>query len=200
MKLSPTKCAAILIAVSTAIICRETQARPAVGSIDFGGVVTFDTLSLATATRVNTWNSSFVLQDFGDFSTISPGTSVTMAPQWIFNPSTPTPGLWSVGGFTFDLTSSTIVRQNANFLNVTGLGTISGNSFDPTPGVWSFSSSSSNGSTSTTFGFQSTTQAVPEPGTVAFLVVASTAAVLLRQLQRVRARLKVAANQTSPIL
>jgi hypothetical protein len=38
-------------------------AAPITGSIDFGGVVTFDTMSLATATRVNVWNSSFVLQD-----------------------------------------------------------------------------------------------------------------------------------------
>src|SRR4051812_42460701 len=75
-------------------------ATPITGSIDFGGVVTFDTMSLATATRVNVWNNSFVLQDSGDFASfVSPGTSVTMAAPWIFNPSTATPSLWSVGGF-----------------------------------------------------------------------------------------------------
>ncbi len=172
MKFSPKKWIAVLMAISATMICRETQARPIVGSIDFGGVVSFDTMSLATATKVNAWNSSFVLQDFGDFSSVSPGTNVTMAASWTFSPSTPTPGLWSVGGFTFDLMSSTIVRQNANFLNVTGVGTVSGNGFDSTPGLWSFSSSSSNGSSSSTFGFQSTTDAVPEPGTTALFGLA----------------------------
>ena len=39
----------------------------------------------------------------GDFAGIAPGTQATMAQPWIFNPSRPTPGLWSVGGFAFDL-------------------------------------------------------------------------------------------------
>jgi hypothetical protein len=147
--------------------CQKVDASPVVGSIDFGGVVTYDTMSLATATRVNIWNSSFVLQDSGDFSSIAPGTHVTMAAPWIFNPSTATPSLWNVGGFTFDLTSAAIAVQDSHFLNVTGIGTVTGNGFDPTPGIWTFSSSNSNGSTSTTFGFQATTDPVPEPSTLA---------------------------------
>jgi hypothetical protein len=126
-------------------------------------------MSLATATRVTTWNSSFVLQDSGSFSSIAPGTNVTMAAPWIFNPSTNTPSLWSVGGFTFDLTSSVIVSQSATFLNITGLGTISGNGFDTTPGTFSFTASDSNGQNQTTFGFQAQSTAVPEPSTLALL-------------------------------
>jgi PEP-CTERM motif len=145
------------------------KAAPITGSIDFAGVVTFDTMSLATATRVNTWNSSFVLQDSGDFSSIAAGTNVTMAAPWIFNPSTNTPSLWSVGGFKFDLASSVIVSQSATFLNITGFGTISGNGFDPTPGTFSFTASDSNGQNQTTFGFQAQSTAVPEPSTVALL-------------------------------
>ena len=160
--------AAVAIVVTT-FFTSELVAAPVTGSIDFGGVVTFDTMSLATATRVSVWNSSFVLQDSGSFSSIAPGTNVTMAAPWIFNPSTATPSLWSVGGFKFDLTSASVATQNANFLNVTGLGTVSGNGFDPTPGIWSFSSSNSNGSNSTTFGFQATTDPVPESSTVVLL-------------------------------
>jgi hypothetical protein len=138
----------ILIALTFA-----AKAAPITGDIDFGGVVTFDTMSLATATRVTQWNSSFVLKDSGDFATfVNPGTSATMAAPWIFNPSTPTPGLWSVGGFTFDLTSSVVVTQTSTFLDITGVGTIKGHGFDPTAGTWSFTSSRSDGGSSSTFG------------------------------------------------
>jgi hypothetical protein len=157
----------ILIALTIA-----AKAAPISGDIDFGGVVTFDTLSLATATRVQTWNSSIVLQDSGDFATFVPvGTTATMAAPWIFNPSTATPSLWSVGGFTFDLSSSVVVSQSTTFLNVTGTGTIQGNGFDPTPGVWSFTSSNANGSNHSTFGFQANASAVPEGGAVALFGV-----------------------------
>jgi hypothetical protein len=161
----------ILLAAIPLASSLKAAPNPVVGNIDFGGVVTFDTMSLATASRVNVWNSAFVLQDSGSFSSIAPGTVSTMAAPWIFNPSTATPSLWQVGGFNFDLTSASIVTQNANFLNITGFGTVSGNGFDATPGIWTFSSSDSNGSSQTTFGFQATAQAVPEPGSLALLSI-----------------------------
>ncbi|HWY40846.1 MAG TPA: PEP-CTERM sorting domain-containing protein [Chthoniobacterales bacterium] len=168
---------AISILMATGAVTPALCAMPVTGSIDFGGVVTFDTMSLATATRVNVWNSSFVLQDSGSFSSISAGTNVTMAAPWIFDsgtPSVPMPGpatahLWQVGGFNFDLTASIVATQTANFLNVTGTGTITGNGFDATPGTWSFTSSDSSGQQQTTFGFQTETAAVPEPSTLALL-------------------------------
>jgi hypothetical protein len=159
------------MSILLALVCfaPALKAAPITGSIDFAGVVTFDTMSLATATRVNVWNSSFVLQDSGDFSSIAAGTNVTMAAPWIFNPSTNTPSLWSVGGFKFDLASSVIVSQSATFLNVTGFGTLSGNGFDPTPGTFSFTASDSSGQNQTTFGFQAQSTAVPEPTTLTLL-------------------------------
>jgi PEP-CTERM motif len=169
---------AVAVALSS-LFASQISAAPITGTIDFGGTVTFDTTSLATATRVNTWNSSFVLQDSGSFSSIAAGANVTMAAPWIFNsgtPSIPQPGpatahLWQVGGFNFDLSSSIVVSQSANFLNVTGTGTISGNGFDATVGNWSFTSSDSNGAPETTFGFQTQTTAVPEPSTFALLAL-----------------------------
>lgn len=170
------------IAVATfsillAIFAPMLSAAPIQGSIDFGGVVTFgdssgaNTTSLTLATRVNLWNSSFVLQDSGDFSSIAAGTNVTMAAPWIFNPSTSTPSLWSVGGFKFDLTSCVIVSQSSTFLNISGIGTISATGFDPTPGTWSFTASDASGSPQTTFGFQTQTAAVPEPGSLTLLAI-----------------------------
>jgi len=75
--------------------------------------------------------------------------------------------LWQIGGFTFDLTSSTVVSQSATFLDVSGVGTISGNGFDPTPGTWSFNSTQADGSSNPTFSFQANSAAVPEASPLA---------------------------------
>jgi PEP-CTERM motif len=163
--------ATVSILMAAACFLPSANALPIQGTIDFGGVVTFDTTSLATATRISVWNSSFVLQDSGDFSSIAPGTNAAMAAPWIFNPSTSTPSLWSVGGFTFDLTSCVIVSQSATFLNITGIGTVKATGFDATPGTWSFTASDASGSPQATFGFQTQTAAVPEPGTLTLLAL-----------------------------
>lgn len=173
--------ATVLVLMAAASFATSANALPIQGSIDFGGVVTFDSTSLATATRVSVWNSSFVLQDSGDFSSISPGTNVTMAAPWIFNPSTSTPSLWTVGGFTFDLTSCVIVSQSATFLNITGIGTIKAAGFDPTPGTWSFTASDASGSPQATFGFQTQTAAVPEPGTLTLLAFGAAGLITSRR-------------------
>jgi hypothetical protein len=108
-----------------------------------------------------------------------------MATPWIFNPSTPTPGLWSVGGFTFDLLMSTIVTQNANFLTITGTGTITGNGFDPTSGTWAFSTQNSSGRPKTIFSFSADDAPVPDGGSaVALLGIALTAIEVLRRKLR----------------
>jgi hypothetical protein len=60
------------------------------------------------------------------------------------------------------------ISQSSTFLNIKGVGTVSGNGFDATPGTWSFTSSDSNGPPQTTFGFQAQTN-VPEPSTLALL-------------------------------
>jgi hypothetical protein len=95
-----------------------------------------------------------------------------MTAPWIFNPSTATIPLWSVGGFTFDLMSSHIVTQTNFFLNVTGVGSLSGPGFTTTPGTWSFTVSNALGGPHSTFGFSSDTAAgvVPDSGATAALL------------------------------
>src|SRR6266446_335590 len=112
--------------LSGGLFCQQAQATPITGDITFGGVVTLDSTTLSLATQVSTWNLPIVTSDSGSFSSVplGPG-NVTMTAPWIFNPSTATIPLWSIGeSFNFNLTSSTIVTQTNFFLNVTGVGTI----------------------------------------------------------------------------
>lgn len=152
-------------------LASQASAAQVNGAITLAGGAKFDTNSLASATRVNAFSDVSVKSLDGDFvGFVNVDDAVSMATPWIFSPSTPTLGLWSVGGFTYDLMSSTVVLQTADFLLITGTGTISGNGFDPTPGMWSFTSQSpsANGIFSFSAGGQFT--GVPDGGTTASLL------------------------------
>ena len=132
-----------LAVLAAALVASEAKAVMVEGAITFAGGAKFDTNSLATATRVTLFKNVKVMSEDGDFTGIvNDDDAVTMAVPYIFTPSTPTPGLWSVDGFTFDLDGSVVVLQNADFLLISGTGTITGNGFDPTPGTWSFTAQS----------------------------------------------------------
>jgi hypothetical protein len=195
MKLPKTILAVLTIgALSCALFSQQAHATSINGSIQFTGRVQFDTNSLGTATKVIQWfdnhNHSGVSEvaggNTGDFAGIAAGTQATMAQPWIFSPSTPTPGLWSVGGFTFDLLSSTIVSQDQTFLSITGTGIVSGNGFEPTAMDWAFTTQSSGGRTRLTFSFSANGNAVPDGGSaVALLGIALTGIEVLRRKVRI---------------
>ena len=130
-----------LAVLAAALVASEAQAVMLEGAITFSGGAKFNTNSLATATKVTLFKDVKVMSEDGDFTGIvSNDDAVTMAATYIFSPSTVTPGLWSVDGFTFDLDESVVVYRSADFLAISGTGTITGNGFDPTPGTWSFTS------------------------------------------------------------
>ena len=140
------------------------EAAPITGNITIRGGAELDTGSVNTATKVTGWLNQngaapTVVSRSGAFATYVPvGASVTMTAPWNLN-SGALPALWSVGGFTFDLTTSTIVLQGNGFLSVSGTGTITGHGFNNTPGSWRFSTQDppSNG----VFSFSGSTTASP---------------------------------------
>ena len=163
---------AIVVAAGFALSAQAAQIH---GDIDFAGEVKFDTTSLATATMVTQWKLAIVSGTSGDFNSVPLMSNVAFVTPYVFNPPTSYTNLWSVGGFTFELTSSNIVTQNSNFLNIMGVGFVTGNGFDRTPGTWSFTSNRSNGGTASQFSFAGNTTATPTPdsgSTVALLGVA----------------------------
>jgi hypothetical protein len=140
-----------------------TMAVPITGTITIKGGAQLNTTSVNTATRVTGWLNGngpapTVVSRSGNFTSVPAGATVTMAAPWNFN-SGPLPALWSVGGFTFNLTASTIVMQANGFLNVSGTGTITGNGFTPTPGSWKFSTQ--NPPANNVFSFSASTTANP---------------------------------------
>jgi hypothetical protein len=155
MKKTLTKAILVIFAAGFATCVLSTPRAEAAlinGTIDFAGSVMFDSSHLDNATQVMLWRDVFgnlgfsnVAATTGDFSGIPLGTQATMATPWIFTPSTNTPGLWSVGGFTFDLMSATVVNQTATFLNITGTGIITAAGFEDTAARWAFTVQNAGG-------------------------------------------------------
>ncbi|MHB9010078.1 MAG: hypothetical protein ACYDC1_24465, partial [Limisphaerales bacterium] len=143
-------------------------AIPISGNLTFSGSVQLDTTSAGTATEVIAWSNTKVEARDGDFAPyMNQNDLVAFTAPWTFD-SGPLPNFWSVGGFTFDLTSSAIEDQfttasGKGFVSVVGSGVVSGYSFDSTPGTWSFTTQDPSAGTPATFSFSAST-AVPDGG------------------------------------
>jgi len=158
----------ILLAIVASVgLLSSAQAVPITGMLNISGTAHYNA-PIATATQVTMFTDVVTGgANTGSFAAIPAMVMVTMTSPYIFNPSTPTPALWSVAGFTFDLTSSTIFSQSVHGILIEGTGTIMGNGFDPTAGIWSYSQQAGRGTVLT---FSATTSAVPDGGmTMAFL-------------------------------
>jgi hypothetical protein len=156
---------AIIAAVASVGLLSSAQATPITGMLNIGGTATFNTTSLLTASSATFNNAHVEDLNSGDFVGIAINTPVVMT-SYTFDPSTMTNGLWSVGGFTFNLITSSVDFRSTTFLSVSGTGIITGPGFDPTPGEWAFSSQAAGGHTGATFSFSANTAAgaVPDGG------------------------------------
>jgi hypothetical protein len=184
--------------VSCALFSPQAQAVTIQGQISFAGQVRLNSPSLAAATKVNQWrdifgnnsgHSNVVAGATGDFSGIAGGTLSAFHNGWNFGSGGPQTTLWSVGGFTFDLLSSTIIMQTASDLTITGTGTISGNGFEVTPGTWDFQITNAGGRNHATFAFVASTsaQGVPDGGSAVALL-----GIALAGIEIVRRKIKAA--------
>jgi hypothetical protein len=161
----------LAIVAATALGLGAAQATLISGTMTFTGRATFDTGNLATAKTVTSFSNADVMDADGSFTGISG--PATMSAPWTFVPSSARPALWSVGGFTFDLSATTGVDRpligGIQFLVISGVGTIFGPAgFTPTQGKWSFSTQAP--AVGGKFSFSASTTAVPDGGmTVALL-------------------------------
>ena len=157
---------AIVAAVASVGFLASAQAVPITGMLNIAGQANFNTNSLLTASSATFTNPHVEGPNTGSFAGLVFPTPVVMA-SYTFDPSTMTNGLWSVGGFTFNLLSSAVEQRTATFLSVSGTGIITGPpGFDPTPGVWAFTSQNAGGHPGMSFSFSANTEAgaVPDGG------------------------------------
>lgn len=157
-------------------LCGIAVADPIEGKITFAGGVTLDTSSAGTATMVTSWVNPSVQSVSGDFSVVPTATlgTVSFNSPWSFN-SGAVNNLWSiaVGGFSFDLISSSIAWQDASIgaVVVKGSGTFNGTGLDSYVGSWSFTTQdpSAGDGRASVFSFSSG-QSVPDGGTTALML------------------------------
>jgi hypothetical protein len=176
-----------MMAVAFALT-QTLQASLITGNIGFTGGVTFDTTSAGTATEVTSWINPIVTLDSGAFSTVASGSSVIFAKPWTFS-SGVVSNFWSVGGFTFELLSSSIPpgSQSGNYPNgtvtVTGTGYVSGNGYTPTLMSWSFTAQDPAAQAQPeAWTFSASGASLPDGGsTVMLLGIALSGAALLRR-------------------
>ena len=153
-----------IVAAASLGLLSSAQATPITGMLNIAGQANFNTNSLLTASSATFTNPHVEGPNTGSFAGLVFPTPVVMA-SYTFDPSTMTNGLWSVGGFTFNLLSSTVEQRTATFLSVSGTGIITGPpGFDPTPGVWAFTSQNAGGRPGMSFSFSANTEAVPDGG------------------------------------
>lgn len=144
------------------------------GTLTIFGGADMDTNSVVTATQVTSWNGGIfgpnplVLTADGDFSALA-GSAVTFSAPWDFGPVN---GLYTVGGFTFDLLSATKdleLEGNGQYsLTVAGTGIMSAAGYVTSSGTFIFTTQDqpANG----IFSFSASSTVVPDGGITALLL------------------------------
>jgi hypothetical protein len=166
-----------VLAVAVATVAFTTPKAEAVlisGGMTFFGTVDLDADPVATATRVDAWfgiggvGVPIVGSADGSFTGLS-GSAVTFVAPWSFT-SGPIDNFWSVGGFTFDLTSSVQTAAPAGFVTASGIGVVSKAGFEDTLMTWSFTTQDPSAGVPAVFSFSASGRAVPDGGSILALL------------------------------
>ena len=169
------------VAAIAVALTQSARAVPITGNIGISGAVFLNSSSAQTATEAVGWENTVVNGRSGSFLPIANDTAVAMASPWFFN-SGNLNNFWVVGGFTFNLITSSIYSQDALFLNVVLAGTVTGNGYDATAfnGTLQLANPPANGLTK--FTSRLSFNAVPDGGnTVLMLGVACIGMYLIKR-------------------
>ena len=159
-----------LTLAAAGLMAISAQAIPVTGQITISGGADLNSNNLGLATQVDAWLTPVVESRDGSFSGfVAVNDPVTMTAPWTFN-SGAHAALWSVGGFTFDLIASAVSFQSGTFLAVSGTGTISGNGYDPTVGVFNFTTQEPDASGIFSFSAANGFNGIPDGGSTLILL------------------------------
>ncbi len=165
-----------LAVAAVAVALNQTvQAVPITGNIGFSGdaILNASTEAAATGVVANGWEDVVTgSTSSGSFASIAPLTSVTLLSPWSFN-SGPLANFWTVGGFTFNLTASSVFSTAGGFLNVILVGTVTHAGFDATPFLGAFQLSDPSIDGQSTFTARLSFNAVPDGATTVLLLGAT---------------------------
>ena len=137
---------ALLVTLAVGIGASTAQAIPITGGIGFAGGIE-PVADWSTVTAIITGDQAIVLCNIvtpcaGSFAVLNdPDTEIAVYHDFSFAPlgGSVTP-LWSVDGFSLNLSAITSIQRASNGIVLGGTGTLFGPAgFDPTPAVWSFS-------------------------------------------------------------
>lgn len=158
--------------VGSLLTAASALALPITGALSLaGGWTPQGGTSAATAKGINFANERAVVTSVeGIFATtITPYTSFAVMRDFSFDPFVANNPLWSVGGFSFGLSSISVGTSSIpEQIVLSGIGHVSGNGYDTSVADWTFSG---NQSGTSTFSWSGGTAAapVPEPATMLLL-------------------------------
>ena len=159
----------ILLAIGMFVIANTASAAFITGSIGFAGDYLHNgTTDLSDATAIDIVGNDAIVVGAVTGSFAAAG--ITQGNIAVYNDFTiggvPIAGLWSIAGFSLDLTTMNVTQQTAATLGLQGVGVIKSTDplLDDTNGFWSFTANQAGAN----FTFSSST-AVPEPSVVLLL-------------------------------
>jgi hypothetical protein len=169
----------IVAAAAVAVVLTQAaQAVPISGNIGFSGSAVLNTGNANSAAEVVSWGTNVVNSESGSFLSIPLNSGVILASPWTFN-SGVLNNFWTIGGFTFNLSSSSVFSQVGGFLNVILNGTVSGNGFDATAFSGSFQVSNPAADGDVTFTERLSFNSVPDGATTVLLLGATLSGLAL---------------------
>lgn len=173
----------LLLAALLTVLATTSQAIQIDGTIDFTGSISTDSGNLLNATQI-IFGNTLVEAGTGTYDSIPNFaddfaiTTVTFPTNPLsINPLEAVPfTLWGINTdadadfeYSFDLSSLTVDTQTANYLSLSGSGTLMAEGYVDTFALWSLTTQIADGGTFTKISFSANNVSVPEPGTVALL-------------------------------
>lgn len=155
-------------------LAAPASAIPITGEVYTTGRYTTDSGDLANATFLNisiAWTNGGT----GSYAAAASATYAVTYASFTFRPSLdgPVDPLWWFNDgssiYSFVMNTVAVTTQTATALNLIGFGMLYITGYDPTPGIWEFSTTCSSADCLGRFKFTTEAASVPEPGSLALL-------------------------------